>query len=482
VAICENLFLNSDERSELWRRTSDAVDAYIEGVRDLPVSTSVEVESIRALLATFDFDEPMKPARALDLAVSGLTHFQIHAPHPGYFGLFVPAPATMSIAADALAAAFNPQLAAWGHSPFAVEAEAYLLRALGKRLGFAQNASGTFTSGGAEANLTALLCAIYSRYPEARESGVGAFGRLRIYAADGAHDSIIRAARICGLGDAAVRRIPTDPRLSMGVSALLDEIARDRQLGVTPVMIVASAGATASGVIDNLDAIADAASAESIWFHIDGAWGAAAAIVPEATGLFRGIERADSLTLDAHKWLATPLGAGMFFTRNHEALASAFHVNTPYMPSEAVKQAPEPYQNSLQWSRRFAGLRLLLCLAVAGWDGYANAIRRVLALGQYLCNGLLDAGWHVLNHTPLPLACFSDLPAAIPSDQSRLASIAASVQASGAGWLNVVQLSSGRWALRACISNMTTTEADVDRLIAALRRARHSHDAQHPRA
>ncbi len=480
MATFESLFLNAEERSAVWRKTGEAIDAYIEGVRDLQVSTPVEVERIKALLAAFDFDEPMQPARALDLAVSGLTRFQIHAPHPGYFGLFVPAPATMSIAADALAAAFNPQLAAWGHSPFAVEAEAYVLRAMGERLGFAENASGTFTSGGAEANLTALLCAIYSRYPNARVKGVAALGRLCIYAADSAHDSIVRAARICGLGDAAVHRIPTDPRLSMSAPALSDAIARDRKSGAVPMMIVASAGATASGVIDELDTIAEIAAAESTWFHIDGAWGAAAAIAPEARCFFRGIARADSLTLDAHKWLATPLGAGMFFTRNHGALASAFHVDTPYMPSAAVDQPCEPYQNSLQWSRRFAGLRLLLCLAVAGWDGYANAIRRMLALGRHLRTGLLDAGWHLLNHTPLPLTCFSDLPAINLSDRIRLGSIAASVQDSGEGWLNVVQLSSGRWALRACVSNMTTSEVDVDRLIRVLARARRSLDTLRP--
>jgi len=478
MATREDLFLDTKERSVLWRQTGDAIDAYIEGVRELPVSTTVEVERIKALLATFDFDEPMPPARALELAVSGLTHFQVHAPHPGYFGLFVPAPATMSIAADALTAAFNPQLASWGHSPFAVEAEAYLLRAMGERLGFAESACGTFTSGGAEANLTALLCAIYCRYPEARETGVGAFGRLRVYAADGAHDSIIRAARICGIGDAAVHRIPTDPRLAMSASALSDAIGHDRRSGATPVMIVATAGATASGVIDDLDTIAEIAGAESTWFHIDGAWGAAAAIAPEARSFFRGIEQADSLALDAHKWLATPLGAGMFLTRNRWALASAFHVDTPYMPSLAVDQPCEPYQNSLQWSRRFAGLRLLLCLAVAGWGGYANAIRRLLALGQYLRTSLLHAGWHLLNHTPLPLACFSDLPAISSSDQLRLGSIAASVQGSGQGWLNVVQLPSGRWALRACVSNMTTSEVDVDRLIRVLAHARRSPDAQ----
>lgn len=468
MATHENLFLAAEERSALWRQTGDAIDAYIEGVRELPVSTTVEVERIKALLATFDFDEPMPPARALELAVSGLTHFQIHAPHPGYFGLFVPAPATMSIAADALTAAFNPQLASWGHSPFAVEAEAYLLRAMGERLGFAENASGTFTSGGAEANLTALLCAIYSRYPEARETGVAAVGRLRIYAADGAHDSIIRAARVCGIGDAAVHRIPTDPRLAMSASALSDAIAHDRHSGATPVMVVATAGATASGVIDDLDTIAEIAAAESTWFHIDGAWGAAAAIAPEAYCFFRGIARADSLTLDAHKWLATPLGAGMLFTRNRGALASAFHVDTPYMPRGALKQAIEPYQNSLQWSRRFAGLRLLLCLAVAGWDGYANAIRRQLALGQYLRTNLSDTGWQLLNDTPLPLACFSDQLDMGADDQVRLGAIAARVQASGKAWLNVVQLSNGRWALRACISNMTTAQVDVDLLIEAL--------------
>lgn len=258
----------------------------------------------------------------------------------------------------------------------------------------------------------------------------------------------------------------------MSAPALSDAIARDRKSGATPVMIVASAGATAAGVIDDLDTIAEIAAAESTWFHIDGAWGAAAAIAPEARCFFRGIARADSLTLDAHKWLATPLGAGMFFARNREDLASAFHVDTPYMPREAFAQTIDPYQNSLQWSRRFAGLRLLLCLAVAGWEEYATAIRRQLALGEYLRTSLSNAGWQLLNGTPLPLACFSDRSNVGADDDVRLGAIAANVQSGGKAWLNVVQLPSGRWALRACISNMTTTEADVNLLIKALAEAR----------
>lgn len=134
MATRENLFLDTEERSALWRPTIDAIDAYVAGVKALSVSTTIEVARIKALRAAFDFDEPMKPARALELAVSGLTRCQMHAPHSGYFGLFVPAPATMSIAAAVPTAAFNPQLAAWGHSPFALEAEAYVLRAMAARL------------------------------------------------------------------------------------------------------------------------------------------------------------------------------------------------------------------------------------------------------------------------------------------------------------------------------------------------------------
>jgi glutamate/tyrosine decarboxylase-like PLP-dependent enzyme len=470
----ENLFLPPPVRSAIWRQTCDAIETYIDLVPDLPVSSDGGTGHLQDLLAAFDFHAPVAPSRALELAVSGLTQFQTHAPHPRYFGLFVPAPATMGIAADALTAAFNPQLAAREHSPFATAAEAHLLRAFGRRLGFCEDATGTFTSGGAEANLTALLCAIYSGRPEVRITGISTVGPMTIYVSEGAHDSIVRAARIAGLGDGAVRRVRCDARLRMNIHHLEDEIARDRGIGAIPTMIVGTAGTTTAGAIDDLGQIGEIAARQSVWFHVDGAWGLAAAIDPEARPLFAGLAGADSLSLDPHKWLATPMGAGMFMTRHHAALGDAFSIETPYMPQSAQPQAIEPYQSSLQWSRRFSGLRLLLCLGVAGWQGYAAAIRRQIDMGRYLRSRLSEQDWHLLNDSPLPIACFSDRPTLDAGDAKRLRTIAAAVVDGGEAWLNVVELANGRSALRACITNMLTSRRDIDRLIEALDKARHS--------
>src|SRR3954462_463484 len=160
------LMLDAETRGELWRRLVEAIESYLNGVGEARVAPALDVEAIRGALAPFDFERPRDPLEALDFAVESLWKWQVHTPHPRYFGLFNPAPTTMGVAADALVAAFNPQMAAWGHNPFAAEVERYLVRAFGERFGYEiEETDGTFCSGGAEANHTALLTALVHSFP-----------------------------------------------------------------------------------------------------------------------------------------------------------------------------------------------------------------------------------------------------------------------------------------------------------------------------
>jgi aromatic-L-amino-acid decarboxylase len=470
-----SLLLETEERRALWARIADAVERYVDEVEGMhpapelePTAPSLDPAVVRAFVERFDFDAPADPAELVDRVVEGLRTYQTHVPHPRYYGLFNPAPATMAIAADFLVAAFNPQLAAWSHSPFPVEVEDHLVRAFGGRLGYdPAGVDGTFTSGGAEANHTAVLAALQASFPEWAERGVRALpGQPAMYVSTEGHHSLAKAARMAGLGEAAARPVPVRDDLRIDLGALRERIRADRRDGAAPFMVVATAGTTSAGTIDEIAAVADIAAAEGLWFHVDAAWGGPGAIVPELRPHFAGIERADSIILDAHKWLSVPMGAGMFLTRHPGVLLRTFGMGTPYMPQAAGGGAVDPYVRSMQWSRRFIGLKLFLSLAAAGWDGYVEVLRNQLALADRLRRGLSARGWDVVNDTPLPLVCFVDREGADPS------AIVARVVRSGRAWISLARIGDGRPVIRACITNYRTIDEHVDELIEAAGDAR----------
>lgn len=463
------LLLDAETRRAVLARACELIERYLESVPGMRVTPRTGPAEVRAHVEQLSFERPVAPEQALAHLAAGLDRYQVHTPHPCYFGLFNPAPATMGIAADALVAAYNPQMATWTHSPMGVEVERYLLRSLGARFGYAtEEVDGTFASGGAEANHTAVQVALHTAFPDAGVQGLASLpGRPVLYVSSEAHHSLHKAARVSGLGEAAVRQVPVDRHLGMQPAALARMVADDRAAGRAPFLMVGTAGTTSAGTIDPLPALAEVAAGEGLWYHVDAAWGGAAALIPELRDCLRGIERADSITIDAHKWLSVPMGAGLFLTRREGALATAFATRTAYMP-RPVPGAPDPYAHSLQWSRRFIGAKLYLSLAVAGWDGYAEALRHQVSMADRLRERLLARRWRVVNDTPLPIVCFVD-----PNlDGRRLAMIAARIQDQGRAWLSSTRIDGKTTVLRACITNAGSTAEDLEVLIAELDRAR----------
>jgi glutamate/tyrosine decarboxylase-like PLP-dependent enzyme len=375
----------------------------------------------------------------------------------------------MGIAADTLVAAFNPQLAAWSHSPFAVEVERHIINTFAGRFGLpADNAEGTFTSGGMEANHTALLAALTRHFPAFLAHGIRALDAQPVlYLSSESHHSIEKAARLCGLGSDALRRVPVDAELRMRLDALRLAVAEDRRRGFLPFLVVATAGTTNAGVIDPLNEIAQIARDEGLWFHVDAAWGGAAVFVPELRSLLSGVERSDSITFDAHKFLSVPMGAGMFLTP-HRILEQTFRVQTAYMPRDAAGlDIVDPHLSSMQWSRRFTGLKVFLSLLVAGWDGYAEAIRHQTSMGELLRTQLRQAGWTIRNTTQLPVVCFTRGGL----DNEALLRLCARVVASGEAWISTTLLAGTETVLRACITNYQTNPEHIDDLVESLGRA-----------
>lgn len=465
------LDLDRDTRAELWERVVALLEAHASRVVDDPharIGPSRSNEAIAEAVRALDMSTPREPRALLDAIAAALDEGIVHTGHPRYFGLFNPAPAALAVVADALASGYNPQLATRGHAPWPVAVEEHLLQAIGERFGWTrEDVRGAFTSGGGEANATALACALAAAFPEVGERGVRALpGEPRVYVSAEGHATIARAARLAGLGAAAVRTIPADAAQRMKPAALREAIAKDRAEGALPFLVVATVGTTSSGAIDPLPEIATIAERARAWLHVDAAWGGLAALVPELRASIEGIARADSITFDAHKAMSAPMGTGMFLTRRDGVLDRVFGDRTGYMPRDG---AGDPYARSMQWSRRFLGLRVLLPLAAAGWDGYAASLRRQVALANRLRAALVERRWTIVNDTPLPIVCFVDREHA---SGRFLDAVARAVLASSGGWISVPRFASGGRALRACVDNHRTEERDIDRLVDALDAAR----------
>jgi glutamate/tyrosine decarboxylase-like PLP-dependent enzyme len=262
--------------------------------------------------------------------------------------------------------------------------------------------------------------------------------------------------------------VAVDAELRLDPGALERRIGEDRAAGLAPFLVAATAGTTAAGIVDPLEELAALCAREGLWLHVDGAWGGAAALCPAMRGHLRGLERADSLTCDAHKWLAAPMGAGMFFCRHPGAVAESFRVTASYMP-DPTRETEDPYVNSVQWSRRFIGLKVFLTLAELGEQGLAEMIERQVVLGRELRGRLEGAGWSLVNRTPLPVVCATH--PRIVEGRTTVKAVVQRVQARGQAWVSEVLLGGRTSAVRACITNYRTVSDDLAVLVEELGRA-----------
>ncbi|MGB3799537.1 MAG: aminotransferase class V-fold PLP-dependent enzyme [Lewinella sp.] len=464
--------LTPEKRQKLLEQLLPRLEDYYANTRDHRVAPELDKEKLRQLVAETDLTDARQPGEAIDTVVDNLLQYQVHVPHPMYYGLYNPRTNFPSILADLIAAYFNPQLAAWSHSPYAAEVERYLVREYGARFGYDREfVDGTFTSGGAEANLTGILCALNHAYPDYAHLGYRAFRREPVvYCSDQAHHSVVKAARVVGLGLNAVVVIPTDDGQRMSVDSLRDHLLADKVAGNRPLLVIATAGTTGTAAIDELPAMADLCREYNCWFHVDAAFGGAAILNADYRAWLAGIELADSITTDIHKWLSVPMGTGMLLTRHPDILDKSFNTPAEYMPREGKGQSVvDPYTHTIQWSRRFLGLRMYLSLLVFGWKGYADTIRHHVEIANYLRERLTEHGWHLVNDTPLPVVCFTWPDAEEPGAFAR--ALCQRVVDSGEAWISVYPVR-GVDVLRAGITNYATTREDIDKLVGLLERVK----------
>jgi glutamate/tyrosine decarboxylase-like PLP-dependent enzyme len=459
------LFPQRDERQRLndWL-TREMLDVS-ERIAAGPVTPTLDLESLRTELSKFDFETPRPIDELLSWTIDKLERGIVHLTHPRYFGLFNPAPVFPAECADRIVNAVNPQLASSATSPAAVAIEAHVIRAVAQRAGLPKDASGHFTSGGSEANFTALLCALTHVEPDYAQRGSRAFtGSPVFYTSRDCHIAWLKIAHQAGIGRLALRLVATDGCGRMDTAELKSAIAADRAQGHVPIMIVSTAGTTGAGVVDPLPECAVIARDQGLWHHVDAAWGGAVIASDRLRGLLRGIEQADSITIDAHKWLATTMGCGMFMTRHPNLLSTVFQISAAFMPSNIA--GLDPYVNTAQWSRRCLGLRLFLALGAVGWAGYAAHVERSVALMEGLKQQLIALGWTAANDPVLAVLCVEPPTGGAPARK-----IVERVVASGRAWIAPSRFE-GRDVVRICATHGESTVEDIAQLVATMESAR----------
>src|SRR6266852_9405945 len=397
---------DSETRRRLGHRLIDQIDAFFSSLPDRAVQLPLEQRSYGPThhpLPEFGEDA----TKVLDEICREMVDQGFHVPSGNYFGLMNPTPTYMGVLAEGLVAGINPQLATLARSQLASKIELETVRWIGERVGWPGEFNGTFTSGGNEANFSGLALALASNFPNSVEEGVAAIGSQPVlYASAESHHSLDKSAGLLGIGRKALRRITVNEAAQLDPEMLERAIVQDLAVGRKPFCVVAAAGTTNSGTVDDLIAVSEICRQYQLWLHVDGAYGGVAIFSNQHRDLVRGIERADSITVDPHKWMAMPFAAGVILTSHPEILERAFSVAAPYMPKAPGAHLPDNSRISIQWTRRMNSLKLWLTLRVHGRKAYEELIDRQLKLAASFAAWVSNSDFEITVPHPLPIVTF----------------------------------------------------------------------------
>jgi aromatic-L-amino-acid/L-tryptophan decarboxylase len=466
--------MDSEEFRRLGHALVDSVAGFLASIPKRPVATGESPGVIRALI---DSERPLPVAGAeadalLQSASELLFNHSLFNGHPRFFGYITSSPAPIGVLGDLLAAAVNANVGAWALGPMATEIEAQAVRWVAEMVGYPRGCGGLFVSGGNMANFVGLLAARASAANwDIRQDGVAApaGSPLRVYASAETHTWVQKATDLCGIGTAAIRWIPTDTELRMDTGALRVAMEQDRKAGAKPLMVIGTAGSVSTGAIDPLLKIAEICREADAWFHVDGAYGAFAAAVPDSPRDLAALPLADSVALDPHKWLYAPLEAGCILVRHADKLRNAFAYHPPYyhFGEEATNYVDFGPQNS----RGFRALKVWLALRQVGRDGYVRMIADDISLSKRLFASIAAHPEMEACTQGLSITTFRYVPAdlrsrtgAEPPDEYLNAlnkALLERIQASGEMFVSNAVVR-GRFLLRACIVNFHTDAEDVD--------------------
>lgn len=469
----------SAQHQRLGRAATSIIVEYTSRLDEMRVTSEAAPADLEKL---FDEPLPLDGIPADDILRRFTADVAPHAmqiPGPRYYGLFNPTPLPITVWADALASAINQNGAAWRNSPSASVIEARVLRWLCEIIGYGKESFGTLTSGGSEANLVALKCARDRADELVRDRGLrAAKGELVMYASEQCHYSFVKSADILGLGRENLRKVATDEHFHIQLDALREEIERDLKAGRVPCCIAGAAGATSTGIVDPLDKLASIAREYKLWFHVDAAYGGALALSEKHKYLLRGIELADSVTIDQHKWMFVPFTCGAILVKDGgRVLRDAFDITPEYLSEERGGGDVEYdfFRYGQLGSRRFNALKIWMALKFLGVHGYAEIIERQIELTNYLASKLDEMpDFERVGEVETAVCCFRFLPENLSDSEGNAQDrvqhlLQQRVERSGEAWLSTTVLKDRR-ALRVNINSFLTERRHIDDLVELLKR------------
>jgi aromatic-L-amino-acid/L-tryptophan decarboxylase len=458
-------------------RLVDVYEDFLRRLPDLPITHGEPAPKVREAVAIEIPDAPMPEDDLVEYVRSMVFDHAFYPGHPRFMAYVSGAGTIPGAGADLLAAAVNMNAGGWMLSPAASEIELHLTRTLASWFGMPDTAGGLIVSGGAMANFVALKAARDHRAGwDVRTDGVAAGPPLTLYLSEETHVVSVRALDMLGLGSTAARRIAVGDDDRIDVGALAAAIAGDREAGRRPFAVVANAGTVSTGAIDDLTAIADLCEREDVWFHVDAAYGGPAAFTDDLRPLFAGIERADSIAFDPHKWLYTPLTGGCVLVRDLEHLPESFSYTASYtfQDKERTGRGIDGGQLGPQFSRGFWAFKVWLSLLAHGRRAYAERISHDAALARYLGARVQERPEFELS-TPvrLSICCFRYIPTDLVGGEGEAREryldrlnerLMTEAQQDGRVFFSNAILH-GRFVLRACIVNFRTEAEDLDAVL-----------------
>jgi aromatic-L-amino-acid/L-tryptophan decarboxylase len=467
--------MDTQEFRRVGHELVDWIADYFDRIEDLPVLAAIEPGDLKSQLPASppQHGEPMeKIVSDLDrLIVPALTHWS----HPSFFAYFATSTSGPGILGELLTAAFDNKAMLWRTSPASTELEDVTLDWLRQMMGIDAGMTGIIYDTASVSSMHAIAAAREGVEQRIREEGMS--GRpdlplLRVYVSEHAHSSIEKGVITLGLGQRALRKIPTDSEFRMDAKALALAIEEDKRSGYLPFCIVATVGTTSTSSIDPVREIIPIGEEHAMWLHVDAAYAGSAAVVPELRNILAGCERADSIVVNPHKWLFTPFDLSVLYTRHMDLLRRAFSLVPEYLRTPEQEKVRSGSDYGIQLGRRFRALKLWMVMRYFGHEGLAARIREHCRLAKQFASWVeASPDWELMAPTPLALVCFRAAPNVdVETDEIRAKRLDAlneaimhSVNATGKALLSHTKLN-GKLTLRLSIGNIRTTEKHVEQV------------------
>ncbi len=470
--------IGKEEFRKMGYQLIDTIAHFMDTIAQKPVTSGESPLQLQKLVGNSGLPEKGTPAKEILSKTSGLllNHSLLNG-HPKFMGYITSSAAPLGALADLLAAAVNPNVGAQILSPMATEIEKQTVKWLAEFIGVAPDYGGILVSGGNMANFTAFLAARTAKAPKnIKEWGlIDSEKKLLAYCSKTTHTWIEKAAILFGHGSKSIRWIPTDPSNKMDNAILEKTIKKDIEEGHQPFMVVGTAGDVSTGVVDNLTEIATICKTYDLWFHIDGAYGIPAAVIPELKALFKGIEAADSIALDPHKWLYSPLEAGCTLVKNPKHLIDTYSSHPEYynFSKNEAGESQNYYEYGLQNSRGFRALKVWMTLQQIGRSGYVKMIGEDIALSELFFelaknHPELEAMTQNLSITTFRYVPVNNIPNDITAREAYLnklnEALLDNLQQGGEVFLSNA-IVHDKYCLRGCIVNFRTSKKDIEEII-----------------